>query len=392
MQKQSVKKNVWEFVCQGTFNPELFKDTLSIRFAEFARGTHNFLYCYIKVVEKRAEQIEKIFTEYDKEVPDGMRIKLTNLPCEPAMVGFGRGNEYANHVIYKEIKELQRKGDPSYKVWTPALSAAQAERARIALYQQNFEVQDRVMDEDPAAFGLDDESMDEGTEDDDPVVIVTPAPVSTQRQVPLQRQPVQPPLQRPAEQAFNQTTIESFFKRTGEKLEKIDNEHQETSKSIAGSLHSIESLLVDNFDTSNAKLDDVKKIVVDLVKQREEESRASHFEHMSYQLRGQLGAQAAQENKPLHAEIASLKRKLDDKDKTIGQLHERLEGIEATQTAINRKLDQLLEKTSSGTDSGDYVTKLEFLFKAHMGNLDWDITDGQVRVNGLRRRVRPTSD
>ena len=322
-------------------------------FAEIARGTHNFLYCYIKVAKKRAGQIEKIFADYDKEVPDGMRIKLTNLPCEPAMVGFGRGNEYANHVIYKEIKELQRKGDPSYKVWTPALSAAQAERARIALYQQNFEVQDRVMDEDPAAFGLDDESMDEGTEDDDPVIIVTPAPVS------VQRQPVQAPLQRPAEQAFNQTRIEAFFKRTEEQLDKIISRNLESA--------SVE----DNFKISHEKLDEVKQSVADLTgivveKQKEIADlihSRDHFEGMTYRLRGQLGSQAVQENRPLHDEIASLKRKLEAKEKTIEARDKRfgerlesiedfLEGVEASQNEIkanqkliNEKLDQLLSRS-----------------------------------------------
>ena len=340
------------------------KEPLNLVFAETARGTHNFLYCYIKVERKRAEQVEKIFAEYDKEVLDGMRIKLTNLPCEPAMIGFGRGNEYANHVIYKEIKELQRKGDPSYKLWTPVISSAQAERARMALYQQNAYVQDRVMDEDPAAFGLDqeeDESMDEDSDDDDnPVIVVTPPVVP-----PAIFRSSAPP--RPVEPVFDQQTrIESFFKRTEERLDKIIADNHGNSSSITGSFSSVGG----DLKISHDKLDEVKQSVSDLtgivVEKQKEFSELmnsrDHFESMTFRLRGQLGAQAAQDNKPFHNEIASLKRKLEAKDKTIEardkrfgerleSIEEFLDGVEASQTEIkasqkliNEKLDKLLSR------------------------------------------------
>lgn len=367
MLQRGVKKATWEFVCQGTFNPDLLKELLGLVYVETARGTHNFLYCFIKISRKRAEQIEKIFTEYDQEVPDGMRIKLTNLPCEPAMIGFGRGNEYANHVIYKEIKELQTKGDPSYKLWTPVLSAAQAERARFALYQQNEDVQDRVMDEDPAAFGLDDESMDDEDDDEDeapssvavPIQQANPLPVPAIRQV----HPSQPAFRQAA--APHQPRIESFFQRTVvEKLDKIDNGGADLNKSISASFVSISDILVENFETSHAKQDathaklntirdefsDVKKIVVDLVEKQGEVAKLTsdrdHYEHMTFRLRGQLGSQAAQDNKPLHVEIASLKRKLEAKNKTIEsrdkRFGERLERMEAGQEEMMSDIDKII--------------------------------------------------
>ena len=330
-------------------------NSLDILVAEFARGTHNFLYCYMKVSRKRAGQIEKIFTDYDKNVPDCMRIKLTNLPCEPAMVGFGRGNEYANHVIYKEIQELKRKGDPSYKRWTPDLSAAQARNAYIARCEEDIRVANRTMQEDPAAYGLDreTESMDEDSSAGDEDVVVTreepgaavfrPPPRATSLQASMPRLSLQDPRPR----LLEQTTISSFFRRADEKLDKITQDHQDTSKTLSN----IESILVDNFDASNAKIDDVKKIVVDLsgvFAEKQEEltnllNSRDHFENMSYRLRGQLGAQAVQENKPLHTEIASLKRKLEAKDKFIEKFEERLVNVETSQQSIKETLDKILE-------------------------------------------------
>ena len=81
------------------------------------RGNHNYEYCYINVQKKRAEQIERIFQDYDNDVPDSMQIKLTNLPGESKLVGFGFGYEYKRHVIYKEIKKFQQMGSSSYRLW-----------------------------------------------------------------------------------------------------------------------------------------------------------------------------------------------------------------------------------------------------------------------------------
>jgi len=120
-----VKKTNWEFICQGSFNPDILKESLGLRYAETVRGNHNYEYCYIKVQQKRAEHIEKVFLDYDNDVPDSRRIKLTNLPGEPKLVGFGAGQAYKRHAIYKEIQKLKQQGCSSYKIWQDQESASE---------------------------------------------------------------------------------------------------------------------------------------------------------------------------------------------------------------------------------------------------------------------------
>ena len=105
------------FICQGKFNPEVFKESLGLSYYETVCGSHNFEYCYIKVQQKRAEQIEKAFMEYDYNVPESMRINLMNLPGQPKLIGFGFAKDYKKHAIYKEIKQQQQQGCSSYMLW-----------------------------------------------------------------------------------------------------------------------------------------------------------------------------------------------------------------------------------------------------------------------------------
>jgi len=322
--------------------------------AETARGPHNFLYCYIKVNRKRVEQIEKIFADYDQEVPESMRIKLTNLPCEPALVGFGRGKDFERHVIYKEIKKIEQEDPSNYKLWSPALAKSQAEREELARVRASF------------AY----ETVDDGedTEDDESLDEAPPPPPRVAAPTPRQAGPRVKPSPAAAGQP-SQTKIEEFFKRADEKLDRIDNFNHENAKSVAGSLleivtfshenaKSVSSCLVevndnmveclDDVKKNGAKLDnmmqataDVKQIVEKLFENKDENAKllekADHFENMSYRLRGKLGSQAVQENKPLHAEISSLKRKLEVEKAQNKRLSKQFGRIET-------KLDELLSR------------------------------------------------
>ena len=122
VQMRDDQKVHWEFVCHGVFNPVPLQEDIDIRFAETVKGAHGYTYCHINVDRKRGTHIENAFAEYDQLVPDGAQIKLTNLPGEPSMIGFGRGNAYKKHSIYKEIKKLQQKGCPTYKTWNAGTS------------------------------------------------------------------------------------------------------------------------------------------------------------------------------------------------------------------------------------------------------------------------------
>ena len=281
-QKRDVKKSNWQFVCQGNFNAELFKETLDMRYAETVRGRHNYMYCYVKVLDKRAGQIEKAFTEYDSMVPDSMRIKLTNLPTEPAMIWFGRGNTYKKHVIYKEIKEQQLKGCSSYKEWHVDVSKAQ----------------------------------------DDGIGDVADEPEEFAQTLPKKRQAG---AKSQVQGKKHQGELDSFIKRTDETLVNIHNDNYERDKSLAGCLSEIN----DNVDGlknasvgSDAKLDDVTQLVIDshtkidsmnktvtdFVEQQDDLSALihgrDHYEKMYYKVRGILAANATRENKRIHAELA----------------------------------------------------------------------------------------
>jgi len=184
------------------------------------------MYCFIKVAKKRAEMIEKAFAEFDSMVPDKMRIKLTNLPCEPALVGFSQGRGYERHVIYKEIKEQQRKESPSCKVWSPAVSKTQAELDETARVQADEEAEKQAMQEDPAAFGRDGYASTENENSDDDDCQTSPLPIPAAEPVVMPQAgdapPVSPSAPIPADEPVVmpqaqpiQTSIKSFFKSTG---------------------------------------------------------------------------------------------------------------------------------------------------------------------------------
>ena len=85
---------------------------------ELCKGKHDYHYALIKVTKKkRAGHVQKILESYDKEVTPGMQIKLTSLPNEPHVIGFGYGHEFMNHIIYREIERSFKEQCPSYVAW-----------------------------------------------------------------------------------------------------------------------------------------------------------------------------------------------------------------------------------------------------------------------------------
>ena len=86
--------------------------------AETCSGTHGYHYALIKVEKKkRASHIQKMIEAYDRDVTPGMKIKLTKLPDDNPIVGFGHGHEFMNHIIYKEIERSFQEQCPSYVAW-----------------------------------------------------------------------------------------------------------------------------------------------------------------------------------------------------------------------------------------------------------------------------------
>ena len=343
----------WEFVCQGTFNPELMKDELDLHYAETARGEHGFQYCYINITKKRAGQLENAFMEYDRMVPDSMRIKLTNLPTEPAMIGFGRGNAYKKHVIYKEIKAQQQKGCSSYNEWRANTAGAQDDEMAMEDSGDELELQANKRQANPQSI---------------------PAVRAKKHQ---------------GEPASNQQTLDSFIKRTDETLVNIHNDNYERDKSLSKCLSEIN----DNVDglknasvgsdakldgvtqlviDSHTKIDSMNKTVADFVEQQDDLSALingrDHYEKMYYKVRGILAANATRENKPIHAELAESKAReatmtlqladlnqigtdimsIDERDKRVEQDIAKLKAgqakLEAGQVEIKQMLVSLLSK------------------------------------------------
>ena len=107
LQKRDTQKHIFAFTYFGTFDIEIWKERqeLGLHSVELCKGKHDYHYALIKVTKKkRAGHVQKILESYDKEVTPGMQIKLTSLPNEPHVIGFGYGHEFMNHIIYREIE------------------------------------------------------------------------------------------------------------------------------------------------------------------------------------------------------------------------------------------------------------------------------------------------
>ena len=334
------QKIIWEFVCQGVFNPSLLKDEIDIYYAETARGAHGFLYCLIYVDRKRANHIENAFAAYDRMASESMQIKLTNLPCEPAMIGFGRGNDYKKHVIYKEIQRLKQKGCPSYTKWSASTSETQ--EAEIV------------------------EEVDSGNESPSTQPKKRRAdPISTPH-VQTKKHQVEPGL--------NQQTLDSYFKKTDEKLDRIDSGNYESTKLLSGQLSTIDSKATNNFATLHAKLDKIDDdiyeqsksvsislneindnvgqsrdmldtkldvindnvtdnydIISDLIKNND------HLEKKYHHVRNKLAAYSARDNRPIHAELANNRARMATMTQQLAdmvQLRANIASIEAAQANL----------------------------------------------------------
>ena len=121
LQKRGTQKKTFEFVYLGTFNMEIWKANrdLGLQSVELCPGTHGYQYALIRIVtKKRASQVQKIFEGYDRVATPGMQIKLTRLPKEPVIVGFGHGYDFMDHTIYKVIERARETRNPGYFYWS----------------------------------------------------------------------------------------------------------------------------------------------------------------------------------------------------------------------------------------------------------------------------------
>ena len=71
---------------------------------------------HIHIDKKRPEHVSKTIRQHDEIASDAMKVKLTNHPYLPDVVGFGHTG-LEEHEFYKEIKQAQKKNCQSYKIW-----------------------------------------------------------------------------------------------------------------------------------------------------------------------------------------------------------------------------------------------------------------------------------
>ena len=120
-QSRDTQKHVFEFVYHGTFNVDMWKEnrSLGLQSIHLCQGSHGYWYALIKVeTKKRAQQIQKLFEEFDREATSAMQIKLTNLPGEPVIVSFGLGYEFMDHTIFKQIEGAHKNQCSSFFTWS----------------------------------------------------------------------------------------------------------------------------------------------------------------------------------------------------------------------------------------------------------------------------------
>ena len=142
------------------FPVQNLKDILGLKHFECTTDSHgNHFTLFTTNERKRAAQIMNDLNEFNQDHPE-KAVQIDNgLGLDPPIVTFGIHNKYRNHHIYlkiKSAKEAKQAGeDVPYKIWTCAIQK-QLDRGEVALrYQTDYNVQQKVMQEDPSAFNLD---------------------------------------------------------------------------------------------------------------------------------------------------------------------------------------------------------------------------------------------
>lgn len=229
-------------------------------------------------------------------------------------------DEYYNLIFCNQVPGGRRGNElrPGVKTWTPETARNEEALAQSARQEEDMQVQEQAMEEDPSAFGVDEND-------------IIPRP-----EVPKKRSVESAPQAAPR---FNQQTkLDSYFKSTDGKLKKL------------------KVTLVNNFETTHDKLDDLKETLVEMNDERSKLiERCEHFEHMTFKRRGALGPEESKKIKRLRVETERLQRLMDGRltriednidriEDKIERIEDRIERMESNQAEMNDKLDQLLAR------------------------------------------------
>jgi len=210
-------------------------------------------------------------------------------------------DEHYNAIFSNKVPGGRQRYElrPGVKTWTPAAARDAEALAEAARHEQDLEVQEQAMEEDPSAFGVANGDI--------------PRPQLSKKR-----------LAEPAPQPMQQTRLDDFFNRADESLKKVKR------------------AIVDRIDATHDKLDDLKETLTEMSEERARLlERCDHFEHMTFVRRGRLGSDESKKVNLLRKENERLKRQMDGRLKRIedNQLD-----FDCKIKRIEDKLDQLLSR------------------------------------------------
>jgi hypothetical protein len=119
---------------------------------------------------KRVNQILNVFQVFNRNYPSKAIQIEGGLGLDSPIETFSIRDNYKQHHVYLKIKSAeaakQSDRDVSYKIWTPAIQKQLDRDQEIARQEEDLNVQEAVMDEDPSAFNIQASDQEE-TESDD---------------------------------------------------------------------------------------------------------------------------------------------------------------------------------------------------------------------------------
>jgi len=258
---------------------------------------------------------------------------------------------------------------PGVKVWTAALAREKEGRVKAARVFEDDDVEQRLMREDPAAFGFDeDESMDEISEEDEPPSPPSPVrinvpivqPISQVNSPSFSIHEAGPSSAQGLKRGYKELDfvtvgskvdsardaikkqIEESDKQKKQKMDEVHDEVKATRGDVSNHgaayhriVNSIQNVMLDMngavFDQAgitHGKIDALDTKVSKVVGTSRDVSKlinkVEHAEHISRKVRGQLSGHVVRLRKPTLDEMSRLKRELAiskrqnaDKDKLI---------------------------------------------------------------------------
>jgi hypothetical protein len=147
------------------------KNDLRLTNFECTRDSHGNNFTFFETsAPKRVNQILHAFQEFNRNYPSRAIQIEGGLGLDSPIETFSIRDNYKQHHVYLKIKSAEaakQSGlDVSYKIWTPAIQKQLDRDQEIARQEEDLNVQEAVMDEDPSAFNIQASDQEETDPDD----------------------------------------------------------------------------------------------------------------------------------------------------------------------------------------------------------------------------------